>query len=126
MGFVLIFLMNKPSSSILIVEQSQAMLDRLTTAFKSAGFIVSKAKNFYAAMLLISESVKTRTPFSLMLLDISGDSYLFFIGNMHQMDFPVLTVRNDADKSLIIEMLNRGSTEFLDHFMETYKAKEFR
>lgn len=110
--------MVKTLCSILVVEQNPAMLEKLCSAFLSAGFDVRKAGSFDSAIKLINEG----NPFRLMLLDISGDCYSYFIESIHDMEFPVLTVRNDLDKSLIIDMLTQGNTEFIERFMEMNKV----
>jgi|GEM_PF-4309928 DNA-binding NtrC family response regulator len=106
---------------ILIIERDQEMRRRLNMAFASAGYQVHSAEGAEDAINLIRDCSSSEY-IDLVILDISEGRQPEVMMVVQQRQIPVFTVMNSADKQLIIEMLGRKRTDFIERFIETQKV----
>ncbi len=97
------------------------MPGKLAEAFELAGYEVFRAESVCDALGLYEKSLAGGCEFSLALLDASVDEHTGLIGDMQHTGMPILVTVNDEDKSVIIDQLSHGRSEFLDHFIEMHK-----
>jgi len=110
--------MDEPKRHVLVVEQNPELRRRFVTSFAYAGYNVEVTdKVIEAAEMLFNGDM-----FDLVVVDISDMNHLDFVAKVQRINLaiPVLTVIDNSDKSLIIELLNLKRVEFIEHFIESH------
>lgn len=110
--------MDEPKRHVLVVEQNPELRGKFDMSFAHAGYDVEVTdKVIEAAEILFNGHI-----FDLVVVDISDRSHLDFVAKVQRINIaiPVLTVIDNSDKSLIIELLNLKRVEFIEHFIESH------
>ncbi|MBZ0155091.1 MAG: hypothetical protein K8I29_02615 [Alphaproteobacteria bacterium] len=119
--------MGELKRSVFIVERDPELRSTLAAAFLHSGYSVQVADTVGKAAALIRDGCGCRQPFDLVLVCIVDKSDLDDVADLQRLSIPlpVLTIADDADKLLIVDLLHRKQGDFLEHFFKTNtKASE--
>ena len=108
--------MNK--KHILVADDERHFLKTMEFILEAAGYNVSIAHNGMEAFMMISESYSIGAPFDLLITDMKmeGLTGLQLIDKLleSQIQMPVFVITSYGDKSLVVELLRRGCSDYLD------------
>lgn len=108
--------MNK--KHILVADDERHFLKTMEFILEAAGYNVSIAHNGMEAFRMISESYSIGAPFDLLITDMKmeGLTGLQLIDKLleSQIQMPVFVITSYGDKSLVVELLRRGCSDYLD------------
>jgi DNA-binding NtrC family response regulator len=108
--------------NILIVEQNPVLRDRFNSAFLYSGYDVQITDRIAHAIELVSNGHLSARPFDLVVVDISDKKHLGLVGDVQNINnkIPVFTLKDAADKSMVIDLLNQKRAEFIEHFIQAH------
>ncbi len=107
---------------VLVVEQNPLLCDRFVTAFSSSGFTVKVTDRASEAIALIEEPDQPGRHFDLVVVDMSDGRYRGFVADVikTRAQLPVFLLKDAADKSLVIDLLNEKQIAFLERYVAAY------
>jgi len=108
--------------NILVVEQNSILRDKFNSAFLYSGYDVQITDRIADAVEMISSGHQSVRPFDLVVVDISDKKHLGLVGDVQNINnkIPVFTLKDAADKSMVIELLNQKRAEFIEHFIQAH------
>jgi DNA-binding NtrC family response regulator len=114
--------MENKKKNILIVDQNPEVLSRFSSAFLHSGYRVQIADRIADAVDMVSSGNKSASPFDLIIVDISNERHLGFMADVQNINsnIPVFTLKDAADKSMVIDLLNQKRAEFIEHFIQAH------
>jgi CheY-like chemotaxis protein len=108
--------------NILIVDQNQELLSKFSAAFLRSGYRVQIADRITDAVAMVKSGNRSAKPFDLVIVDISNERHLRFVADVQNINshIPVFTLKDAADKSMVIDLLNQNQAEFIEHFIRAH------
>lgn len=107
-----------PKHKILIVDDEKQIQSSISLLLKMEGYTVDAAENGEEALTKIIQCHKGHAPFALILLDIQMPvlNGIELIDELKARDIniPILVISGYGNKSLIMDLLKRNCTEYLD------------
>jgi sigma-B regulation protein RsbU (phosphoserine phosphatase) len=103
---------------VLIVDDEPHLRFAVAIALRKEGYMVSEAENGESAFEMILTRHRLASQYDLLILDIQmpAMSGIELIDELrkHDITIPVFAVSGFGDKALLLELLRRGCSEFLD------------
>ncbi|MBF0506684.1 MAG: hypothetical protein HQL09_07600 [Nitrospirae bacterium] len=112
---------------ILVIERDQEFQTKLATAFLRSGYHVLVVDRADEAAEIMSNTDNSPGPFDLVIIDASNRTHLDFVDRLQRINstVPVFMITDDADKLLIIDLLNQKQINFIEHYIESHtKARQ--
>ena len=105
--------------NILVVERNPDLCGMFKSAFLTAGYDVQAVQRADEALELVSSSRSGR-PYDLAVVDISDDLSRRLAADVMTISdrLPVFMLKDPADKTLVIELLNGKRVELIERFIE--------
>lgn len=109
--------------NILVVEQNPALCGMFKSAFLTAGYDVQATQKADEALELVSSRSRSGRPYDLAVVDISDDGSRRLAADVMSIDdrLPVFMLKDHADKTLVIELLNGKRVDLIERFIEAYE-----
>jgi len=103
---------------ILVVDDERNMLRTLEFILEAADYRVITAEDGRKAMEKILAARASELPIDLLILDIQmpGVTGMELIDDLNRLriEIPVFVITGYGDKAMVVELLRRGCTEYLD------------
>ena len=109
--------------NILVVERNPDLCGMFKSAFLTAGYDVQATQKTDEAFELVSSRSRSGRPYDLAVVDISDDVSRRFAADVMSINdrLPVFMLKDPADKTLVIELLNGKRVELIERFIEAYE-----
>lgn len=114
--------MGNAKKNILIIEGNPILRNRFNSAFMHSGYDVQITDRNSEAVEMVSSGIRSARPFDLVVVDISDGKHLDLVADVQNINskLPVFTLKDAADKTMVINLLNHKQTEFIEHFMQAH------
>ena len=103
---------------ILVVDDERNMLRTLAFILEAADYRVTTAEDGRKAMEKIQAARASKLPIDLLILDIQmpGVTGMELLDDLNclRIEIPVFVITGYGDKAMVVELLRRGCTEYLD------------
>lgn len=108
--------------NVIVVEQDPELRNMFKSAFLFSGYQALVTENIHDVAGLIQSHICEDGFFDLVIVDISDKEHLRLIGKLQNdnMSVPFFTLKDAKDKSLLIELLNKKRTQFIEQYIELH------